>query len=78
MAHPSQIMAAWAVAALALLPFAIAQPQSLRGVNPELLAQYQGSNFKCLDGSKSIPIDRVNDDFCDCGDGSDEPGEQQH
>ncbi|XP_064172365.1 glucosidase 2 subunit beta [Anguilla rostrata] len=30
--------------------------------------------FTCLDGSRTVPFDRVNDDYCDCTDGSDEPG----
>lgn len=30
--------------------------------------------IQCKDGSKSFTRDRINDNFCDCLDGSDEPG----
>ena len=30
--------------------------------------------FTCKDGSLTLPIQRVNDEYCDCPDGSDEPG----
>jgi protein kinase C substrate 80K-H len=46
-----------------------------RGVPLAKAALYkEKAEFECLDGTKSIPYDRVNDDYCDCEDGSDEPG----
>lgn len=47
-----------------------------RGVHPSLFSQYKpkGTNWTCLDGNKTIPWSAVNDDYCDCIDGSDEPG----
>ncbi|XP_012689231.2 glucosidase 2 subunit beta [Clupea harengus] len=49
--------------------------QRPRGV-PLSKRQFYEENkpFTCLDGSRTIPFDRVNDDYCDCKDGSDEPG----
>uniref|UniRef100_A0A915M2L6 Glucosidase II beta subunit N-terminal domain-containing protein n=1 Tax=Meloidogyne javanica TaxID=6303 RepID=A0A915M2L6_MELJA len=36
---------------------------------------YSGEEtFACLDGNKVTPFNQVNDDYCDCADGSDEPG----
>jgi hypothetical protein len=46
-----------------------------KGVPADRQTLYQGkSTFDCRDGSKSIAISLVNDDYCDCFDGSDEPG----
>lgn len=33
---------------------------------------FTDQKFKCLDGSAEIAWEKLNDDFCDCGDGSDE------
>lgn len=45
------------------------------GVDPELAIHYQNKmEFKCIDSNKIFPINFVNDDYCDCDDGSDEPG----
>nr|XP_056715868.1 glucosidase 2 subunit beta [Euleptes europaea] len=46
-----------------------------RGVSLTNRLFYDDSKpFTCLDGSATVPYDRVNDDYCDCRDGSDEPG----
>ena len=53
---------------------------SIRGVAPDRLPLYQPSSskadatWKCLNDSIVIPWKAVNDDYCDCPDGSDEPG----
>ncbi|KNC98201.1 uncharacterized protein SPPG_06603 [Spizellomyces punctatus DAOM BR117] len=51
---------------------------ALRGVHPTKLGLYTATkstqSFQCLDRSKRIPFSAVNDDYCDCQDGSDEPG----
>ncbi|XP_063674106.1 glucosidase 2 subunit beta-like isoform X1 [Bolinopsis microptera] len=45
-----------------------------RGADPKKANLYTGSQFHCGDGSQSFPMEYVNDDYCDCNDGSDEPG----
>ncbi|XP_039273834.2 uncharacterized protein LOC120347799 [Styela clava] len=49
----------------------------LRGVKKANRKYYlPNSNFEfvCFDGNQSIPFHAVNNDYCDCSDGSDEPG----
>ena len=65
---------------LALPIPALAGIEKTRGVPPALLSRYQSpgsdaASWSCLDGTKSVPWSAVNDDYCDCPDGSDEPGE---
>lgn len=56
--------------------FASAEISRPRGVSISKAALYPpGDTFVCLDGTKTISWNQVNDDFCDCTeDGSDEPG----
>nr|XP_023928743.1 glucosidase 2 subunit beta isoform X3 [Quercus suber] len=43
------------------------------GLHPLDEKYFDSEVIKCKDGSKSFTRDRVNDDFCDCADGTDEP-----
>lgn len=38
------------------------------------LALYEADPLFCRDHSRKIAVSQLNDDFCDCPDGSDEPG----
>lgn len=62
-----------------LLDPTAASLSSSRGIPPHQLPQYQAELFTCKgnDGegpSIIIPRARINDNYCDCSDGSDEPG----
>jgi protein kinase C substrate 80K-H len=59
---------------LALLAFAhCAEASALYGVKKSDRGRYSQSPFVCKDGQK-LDLSRVNDNYCDCTDGSDEPG----
>ncbi|XP_074290003.1 glucosidase 2 subunit beta isoform X1 [Silene latifolia] len=57
-----------------VLSSALPSPSLLRGVHPLDINYYAAELIKCKDGSNSFAKDRLNDDFCDCIDGTDEPG----
>ncbi|XP_007050015.2 PREDICTED: glucosidase 2 subunit beta isoform X1 [Theobroma cacao] len=44
------------------------------GIHPLDEKYFAAEVIKCKDGSKSFNRDRLNDNFCDCIDGTDEPG----
>lgn len=47
-----------------------------RGVGPEFAKFYKSTDsFTCISNpSTTLPLSKINDDYCDCPDGSDEPG----
>mmetsp|Transcript_8513 Transcript_8513/g.12708 ORF Transcript_8513/g.12708 Transcript_8513/m.12708 type:complete len:597 (+) Transcript_8513:41-1831(+) len=51
---------------------AVQSDDRVRGANPNNEDKYTGNSFIC--GNEVFPIEKVNDDYCDCADGSDEPG----
>ncbi|CAL9057786.1 unnamed protein product [Musa banksii] len=57
------------ISGLASLP-----PRELLGIAPEDENFYKSDVIKCKDGSKKFTKQQLNDDFCDCLDGTDEPG----
>eukprot|EP00884_Botryococcus_braunii_P012329 jgi/Botrbrau1/21097/Bobra.0846s0001.2 len=62
-----------------LLPAVLAQGSAttIRGIIPRLRDVYQpgqDGNWACLGGGHVVDFSKVNDDYCDCLDGSDEPG----
>ena len=75
------IMATLALA-LALATDAVSARETrtaVRGASPSDYQTYYypasvSGTFTCITSGESIPFSKVNDEYCDCGDGSDEPG----
>ncbi|CAB3404978.1 unnamed protein product [Caenorhabditis bovis] len=68
---------------VAVIPFVFGTQQTelkeVRGVPRSQLPLFQPTgrelnHFTCLDGTRTILYSQLNDDYCDCLDGSDEPG----
>ncbi|KAL5228913.1 hypothetical protein ABZP36_017178 [Zizania latifolia] len=49
-------------------------PLDTLGIPPQDEAYFRGGVIRCRDGSGKFTRDKLNDDFCDCTDGTDEPG----
>lgn len=49
-------------------------PNSKRELYLDTALKGKAATFVCFDGSVTLPGTAVNDDYCDCPDGSDEPG----
>mmetsp|Transcript_1190 Transcript_1190/g.1866 ORF Transcript_1190/g.1866 Transcript_1190/m.1866 type:complete len:480 (+) Transcript_1190:60-1499(+) len=47
---------------------------SVRGVPLRDETAYIGLKFRCDNGERELALEAVNDDYCDCDDGTDEPG----
>ncbi|KAL6845560.1 hypothetical protein ACP4OV_025055 [Aristida adscensionis] len=67
-----------APATVLLLPFLLAGAADaappLVGVSPQDEAYFASQVIACRDGSGYFPRSRLNDGYCDCADGTDEPG----
>ncbi|KAL3274019.1 hypothetical protein HHI36_015437 [Cryptolaemus montrouzieri] len=46
----------------------------IRGVPFHQMAYYGKNAFECIKSKERIKFSKVNDDYCDCEDGTDEPG----
>ncbi|XP_060921982.1 glucosidase 2 subunit beta-like isoform X1 [Limanda limanda] len=63
------------VVVAAMLWCVLAESRKIRGISSSYKRFYrERKSFLCIDGSNVIPFEQVNDDYCDCEDGSDEPG----
>ncbi|KMZ62618.1 hypothetical protein ZOSMA_44G00170 [Zostera marina] len=62
--------------AVLLFPMCIlaGSPRETLGIAPQDQGYYASNFISCRDGSKKFSREQLNDEFCDCPDGTDEPG----
>ncbi|XP_074577108.1 glucosidase 2 subunit beta-like [Curcuma longa] len=60
--------------ALWIAGFASLPAREFLGIAPQDEGYYKSDVIKCKDGSKKFTKQQLNDEFCDCLDGTDEPG----
>ena len=68
------MLSACLVCALSSVLPALASKTPIRGVPNDRLQHYSGNHFTCAKSGDRIPTSKVNDEVCDCADGTDEPG----
>lgn len=65
------------MAAVCLVALVQGASANVAGVEPAKAGLYTpgpGNKFTCFDGERTLDFEAVNDNYCDCKDGSDEPG----
>ena len=84
MARAASSVALYAIVALAAVSSAAAGNEGdaaaaaakkpPRGVDPAAGAAYLQPTFVCDGGATTLDSSKINDEYCDCKDGTDEPG----
>ncbi|KAJ3676607.1 hypothetical protein LUZ60_004019 [Juncus effusus] len=74
MAKPLQFAFLISVFSLIFISSASFPSRDSLGIAPQDESYYKASVIKCKDGSKKFTKNQLNDEFCDCPDGTDEPG----
>ncbi|KAK8635331.1 hypothetical protein V6N13_004072 [Hibiscus sabdariffa] len=74
--HSISILFVFCIASFLRSSSSSAPKHRFHGIAPQDLNYYESSSdtIKCKDGSGKFSKSQLNDDFCDCPDGTDEPG----
>ncbi len=76
--RPLRVKQALVMLAAALSVDVLPSEASVRGASPQRAGAYATAlsrgSFQCMNGTGKLPATAINDNYCDCADGSDEPG----